>query len=72
MNLIERDDPLYFTETSSESYDKHQYKVVKKNKTNIVVDSWKEAENIWWNNRSFLSHIEVLDRKETGGFLDGK
>ena len=40
-------------------------KLLKKNKTNIVVDSWKEAENIWWNNRAFLSHIEVLDRKKS-------
>ena len=29
MNLIERDDPRYFTETSSEPYDRHHYKVIK-------------------------------------------
>ena len=45
MNLIERDDPQYFTETSSEPYDRHHYKVSnrdgkslkssKKHKTNV-------------------------------------
>ena len=28
MNLIKRDDPRYFTQTSNEPYDRHLYKVV--------------------------------------------
>jgi|TARA_B100000287_G_scaffold257007_1_gene241628 hypothetical protein len=71
MNLIERDDPLYFTETSSESYDRHQYKVVGKQGKTVILDSWQEAQELWWNSAPILSHIEVLDRKETGGFANG-
>ena len=35
----------------------------------IVVESWEQAQSIWWNSPPhFLSHIEVLDKKETKGF----
>ena len=69
MNLIERDDPQYFTETSSEPYDRHHYKVIKSTGEHIVVESWEQAQSIWWNSPPhFLSHIEVLDKKETKGF----
>ena len=69
MNLIERDDPQYFTETSSEPYDRHHYKVIKSTGEHVVVESWEQAQSIWWNSPPhFLSHIEVLDKKETKGF----
>jgi len=71
MKTIERDDPLYFTETSSESYDRHQYKVVSKQNKSVILDSWQEAQELWWNSGTILSHIEVLDRKEIGGFGNG-
>jgi len=69
MNLIKPSDPQYFTETSTEPYDRHHYKVVKSAGEEVVVESWEEAQLIWWNGPSkFFSHIEVLDKKETGGF----
>ena len=72
MNLIERDDPLYFTEYFQLNlYDRHQYKVVGKQGKTVILDSWQEAQELWWNSAPILSHIEVLDRKETGGFANG-
>ena len=61
MKLIEPDDPQYFSQTSDRLYDRHHYKVVGKNGDSIVVDNWQTAHEIWWNRKTFLSHIEVLD-----------
>ena len=43
MNLIERDDPRYFTETSSEPYDRHHYKVIRSTGEHVVVESWEQG-----------------------------
>ena len=37
--LISKDDPLYFSQTSNEPYDRHHYKIVHK-ENSIVVKSW--------------------------------
>ena len=69
MSLIDPSDPLFFRETSSEPYDRHHYKVTKTNGDSLTVESWGEAQSIWWNTpSSFLSHIDVLDKKEAKGF----
>ena len=62
---IEPSDPRYFTVTSDEPYDRHEYKIIRKDGETMVVDSWELAREIWWNTPSFsLSHIEVLDKKK--------
>ena len=62
MNLIERDDPRYFTQTSNEPYDRHNYLIHFKNKMPHHVDSWEQVQSTWWNtDSSFLSHVEVLN-----------
>ena len=48
MNLIERDDPRYFTQTSNEPYDRHNYLIHFKNKMPQHVDSWEQVQSIWW------------------------
>jgi len=69
MNLIEKSDPQYFTETSDLSYDRHHYKVFYHDGETKVVESWEEAQLIWWNTApQLLSHIEILDKKEVKGF----
>ena len=61
---IEPSDPRYFTVTSDEPYDRHDYKIIRKDGETMVVDSWELTREIWWNTPSFsLSHIEVLDKK---------
>jgi len=66
--LIEPSDPQYFTESSDKLYDRHTYKIVTKSGETINVDNWLQAREIWWNRKSFLSHIEVLDVKKSKGF----
>ena len=71
MNLIKPSDPLYFTQTSEEPYDRHRYKVVDAKGDFVIVDGWEEARHLWWNTPSqFLSHVEVLDKidKKAKGF----
>ena len=62
---IEPSDPRYFTVTSDEPYDRHDYKIIRKDGETVVVDSWELAREIWWNTPSnSLSHIEVLDKEK--------
>jgi|TARA_B100000035_G_scaffold254826_1_gene224421 hypothetical protein len=62
---IEPSDPRYFTVTSDEPYDRHDYKVIRKDGKTVVVNSWESAREIWWNTPSnTLSHIEILDKKK--------
>ena len=69
MKLIPPSDPQYFKQTSNEPYHRHDYKVIKSTGEHVVVESWEEAQSIWWNSPpDFLSHIEVLDKKEAKGF----
>ena len=66
--LIERGDPRFFTQTSDDQYDRHHYKVVSKTGESFVVDDYMLAQEIWWNRKMFLSHIEVLDIVKSKGF----
>ena len=66
MELIAPEDPQYFNQTSDKLYDRHHYKVVSTTGESVNVESWIEAQEIWWNKKSFLSHIEVLDKKQRG------
>ena len=44
-DLIEKNDPRYFSQTSNEPYDRHHYKIVSATKT-FVVESWEEAQEL--------------------------
>ena len=71
MELIKPDDPQYFTLSSDELYDRHHYKVISKLGETITVDNWEDLRTIWWNKKSFLSHVEVIDKpkaRQTRGF----
>ena len=67
--LISKDDPRYFSRTSDLSYDRHNYKIVCKDKS-CVVESWDEVQEYWWNNMHIQTPtIEVLDKpKSNKGF----
>ena len=60
--LIQKDDPQYFEQSCYKDYDRHQYRVVSKTGESVVVDDYLSAQEIWWNKKAFLSHIDVLDR----------
>jgi len=66
--------PEWFEQTSDKPYDRHQYQLTYSNNQSKVFDTWEELRNVWWNTPAqFLSHVEVLDRKQSkkksnGGF----
>ena len=62
MELIQPTDPAYFTVSSNDLYDRHNYKIVSKTGGSIVVDNWEDAQMTWFQKNGFLSHIEVLDQ----------
>ena len=60
--LITPDDPMYFTESSSAPYDRHNYRVVYSNDQSVDVASWEEARALWFEAPpKFLKCVEVLD-----------
>ena len=62
--LIGKDDPRYFSRTSDLSYDRHNYKIVCKDKS-FVVESWDEVQEYWWNNYNsptFDAVVHVIDK----------
>ena len=62
--LIKRSDPRFFEQTCYKPYDRHDNKIVCKNKS-VVLESWEEVQEYWWNNMAFNSDmiVEVLDKK---------
>lgn len=54
-----------FTATCSKDYDRHHYRVVKKDGSSMMFSSWDLAQNYWWqtNKIGTLSHIDVVDLK---------
>ena len=67
--LISPDDPQFFEVSSEGLYNRHDYKIVSKTGESIVVDNWETAQLTWFQKTAFLSHIEVLDKKqESKGF----
>ena len=71
-NLIEKNDPRYFSQTSDKLYDRHNYKIVSSSKTTFIVESWQEVQEWWWNNchlPTFDAVVHVLDKpKSNKGF----
>ncbi len=72
--LIGPSDPLYFTETSGGSYDRHDYQLVFDNgNKSVIFDDYEQMRAYWfecvrnWGN----CVVNVLDKetkKETKGF----
>ena len=73
--LIAKEDPRYFSQTSDKPYDRHNYKIVVTEDWSFVVESWDEVQEWWWNNchlPSFNAVVHVLDKpkpkKQSKGF----
>ena len=67
--------PEFFQQTSDEPYDRHNYRFHYGNGRCIIVESYEQVYEKWFNTPSILkSHIEVLDKpnnkkkKSKGGF----
>ena len=61
-NLIEKNDPQFFEQTSVIPYDRHYYKVV--TTTNeYIFDDYEQVRQMWWNyDSSMLKYVEVIDK----------
>jgi hypothetical protein len=67
--LIDSSSPEYFKQTSDKPYDRHDYKVVFEDGKEIIFDNYEDVQLTWFQNGGhFLSHIEVLDKKQSKGF----
>ena len=56
--LIAKEDPRYFSQTSDIPYDRHHYRIVCQNKS-FVVESWDEVQEYWWNNCHSVSYTHL-------------
>jgi hypothetical protein len=72
MELIKPSDPQYFSKSSEEPYVRHNYKIVSKTGDSSIVDNWEDAHRLWFQKSSFLSHIEVLDKKKESNSMGFK
>jgi hypothetical protein len=67
--LIQRSDSRYFTQTSDAPYDRHTYNIVFSNGQSEHYPSWEQVQSRWFEAPTqFLSHIEVMDVKQSKGF----
>ncbi len=54
-----------FKQTCDKPYNRHDYKVVFEDGKTVIFDNYEDAQLLWWNRSgNFLSHIEVLDKKQ--------
>ena len=66
--------PDWFAQTSEEPYDRHNYRLHFSTGESIIVESYEQIYEKWFNTPALLkSHIEVLDKKQknkksNGGF----
>lgn len=64
MKLIEKDDPQYFTLSSTEPYDRHTYRLHLTDGRYIDFDDYEQMYATWFQNANmFLKTVEVLDIK---------
>jgi len=57
--------PQNFELTSDQPYNRHDYKLVYSNGQSKVFDDYVELQSTWFQTPiQFLSHVEVLDKKE--------
>ena len=55
--------PEFFKQTSDEPYDRHIYRFIDSNNNSIIVESYEQVHEKWFNTPSILkSRIEVLDK----------
>ena len=58
----------FFKQTSDDPYDRHHYKIVSKQYATVIVKSWDEVQEWWWNQCNIIKFdavVEVLDKPKT-------
>ena len=58
-----------FKQTSNDPYIRHDYKLVYEDGKEVILDNYEDVQLTWFQRSGhFLSHIEVLDKKQSKGF----
>jgi hypothetical protein len=58
-----------FKQTSDVPYDRHDYKLIFEDGKEVIFDNYEDVQLFWFQRGgNFLSHIEVLDKKQKKGF----
>jgi len=75
MELIRPNDPRYFTETSSESYDRHDYRLEFNKGQSLFFSNYEQLRSYWFESARNWDDctVIVLDKKQktkksNGGF----
>ena len=53
----------FFTQTSDKLYNRHDYKVIHKNKKSIVFDNYEDMKTYWYMNQNVVKCVNVLNKK---------
>jgi len=67
MDLIQPNDPRYFTETSSESYDRHDYRLEFNNGQSLLFTNYEQMRSYWFECARNWGDCKVivLEKKQT-------
>tara|TARA_A200000159_G_scaffold134678_1_gene133374 strand:- start:93 stop:323 length:231 start_codon:yes stop_codon:yes gene_type:complete len=75
MELIQPNDPMYFTETSAESYDQNSYKIEFNDGKSLIFQDYEQMRSYWFEcARNWKDcKVIILDKKQkqkktNGGF----
>lgn len=61
-------DVTYFTQTSDDLYDRHNYCVRFSNNKCIIFDDYEQVRSLWFQyEKKLLKVVEVLDKKAKSG-----
>jgi hypothetical protein len=69
MKPLSPGDPGYFTTYSTDAYDRHHYKVHFKDGRCIVIEDYDLVRTMWFQSKSDVESVEIIDPKpkKTGG-----
>ena len=53
--------------TSDKQYNRHKYQLVFVDGRSILFDDYEKMKQAWWQYNQVASHVNVVDKKKSGG-----
>ena len=53
--------------TSDKPYNRHKYQLVFVEGRSILFDDYEKMKQAWWQYNQVASHVNVVDKKKSGG-----
>ena len=53
--------------TSDKPYNRHKYQLVFVDGRSILFDDYEKMKQAWWQYNQVASHVDVVDKKKSGG-----